>query len=271
MASRRIAPALAILGGQTVGLLIAATLVALTGEALPEPAGLAWGALAGASGTVGLLGFYRVLAEGQMSLAAPLVAVIGAGLPALVGILFGESLGLLQLLGIACGLFAIAVVSWTGGAPLADPGAVVRGEAAPAPPITRAWPLILLAGLGFAGFYLAISQATASGGAVWWPLLAARAATVAVGLLLVVWARPAVAGVRATWPLFLVIGGGDFGGNAFFVLASQQGPLAVAVILSSLYPVTTVLLATWLLRERLRRWQLAGVVLALLGVLLIAT
>ena len=271
MASRRLDPALAILGGQAVGLLIAMTLVALSGEPRPEPAGLAWGALAGASGTIGLLGFYRVLAEGQMSLAAPLVAVIGAGLPALVGIVLGESLGLLQVLGIACGLLAIAIVSWTGGAPLADAGAVVLGEATPAPPITRAWPLILLAGLGFAGFYLAINQATTSSGAVWWPLLAARAATVAVGVLLVARARPGTAGVRAAWPLFLVIGGGDFGGNAFFVLASQQGPLAVAVILSSLYPVTTVLLATWLLHERLRPWQVAGVVLALAGVLLIAT
>jgi drug/metabolite transporter (DMT)-like permease len=271
VASRRIAPALAILGGQTVGLLIAVMLVLVTREPLPVPAGLAWGALAGVSGTIGLLGFYRVLAEGQMSLAAPLVAVIGAGLPALVGIFLGESLGFLQLLGIACGLLAIAVVSWTGGAPLADPDALALGEATPAPPITRAWPLILLAGLGFAGFYLAIHQATTGSAAVWWPLLAARAGTVAVGLLLVVRARPGTAGVRAAWPLFLVIGGGDFGGNAFFVLASQQGPLAVAVILSSLYPVTTVLLATWLLRERLRLWQLAGVALALVGVVLIAT
>jgi drug/metabolite transporter (DMT)-like permease len=246
--------------------------VLVSGEPRPAPEALAWGALAGASGTIGLLGFYRVLAEGQMSLAAPLVAVIGAGLPALLGILLGESLGALQLLGVGCGLLAIAVVSWTGGAPLADPAAVARGEAHPAPAVTRAWPLILLAGLGFAGFYLAISQATASGGgAVWWPLLAARAATVVVGMVLVLRARPPMAGLRTAWPLMLVIGGGDFGGNAFFVLASQQGPLAVAVILSSLYPVTTVMLATWLLHERLRRWQVLGVVLALLGVVLIAT
>ncbi|MGZ3586237.1 MAG: EamA family transporter [Candidatus Limnocylindrales bacterium] len=270
LASRRIATVLAVLGGQSVGFVIAIAFVIVSREPVPPVEALAWGALAGTSGTIGLAGFYRVLAAGQMSLAAPLVAVIGAGVPALVGLLLGDPLKALQLLGIVCGLCAIGIVSWTGGAPLTDPEALVRGEASPAPAVTNAWPLILLAGLGFAGFFLAIHQATELSGQTWWPLLAARAATVGVAVVMVAALRPARRGVAAAWPLFLLIGCGDFGGNAFFVLASQQGPLSVAVILSSLYPVTTVLLAAWLLRERLQRWQLAGVALALVGVLLIA-
>ncbi len=259
-----------MLGGQLVGFAVALVVVGLSGEAPAGPVALGWAALAGVSGTVGLWGFYQVLATGQMSLGAPLVAVIGAGVPALVGIARGDELTLIQLVGIGCGLAAIAVVSWTGGAPLADPEAVARGIVSPAAPIGRSLPLILLAGLGFAGFFLAMHEATGLSGQIWFLLLAARAATVSVAALLVVLARPTVAGAIAAWPFFLVVGVGDFGGNAFFVLASQQAALSVAVILSSLYPVTTVLLAAWLLRERLQRWQLAGVGLALVGVLLIA-
>jgi drug/metabolite transporter (DMT)-like permease len=59
-------------------------------------------------------------------------------------------------------------------------------------------------------------------------------------------------------------------GNAFFVLANAQGALSVAVVLSSLYPVTTILLARIILHERLRGGQLVGVAAALAGVVLIA-
>ena len=66
--------------------------------------------------------------------------------------------------------------------------------------------------------------------------------------------------------LLLVTGLGDLGGNAFFVLAARADALSVAVVLSSLYPVVTTLLAALFLRERLRPLQIVGVVLASLSV-----
>jgi drug/metabolite transporter (DMT)-like permease len=66
--------------------------------------------------------------------------------------------------------------------------------------------------------------------------------------------------------LLLLTGMGDLGGNAFFVLAARADALSVAVVLSSLYPIVTAVLAALLLRERLRPIQIAGVVLASLSV-----
>ncbi|TAM56841.1 MAG: EamA/RhaT family transporter [Chloroflexota bacterium] len=217
--------------------------------------------------------FYRALATGEMSLAAPLTAVIGAGVPAAVGILAGERLEDPQLLGLACGLAAVLIVSRTAD----DPRAEARSRQT-----ARSLPLILLAGLGFAGFFLAIGQATAAGsGTIWWPLLSARATTVVVAAAVIVAIRltgraPAPGSTpRRAWasvPLLLIAlaGLGDFGGNGFFLLADSSGAFSLAVILSSLYPVLTVILAGVLLRERLSHGQLSGVGLAIVGVVLIA-
>jgi drug/metabolite transporter (DMT)-like permease len=259
LASRRVATILTILGSQSIGLLAACVAILLSGERFPGPETLAWGAAAGVAGATGLYAFYRALAGGQMAIVAPLTAVIGAGIPAAVGIVRGDQLVAVQLVGMACGLAAIVVVSWPG---RAAPG----GGSGGLPPL----PLILVGGLGFAGFFLAIHQAMSVGGTTWWPLFGARVATVALALAVAVVMRPRRAGLRGVTGLIVLAGLTDYGGNALFLLASRGGTLSAPVILSSLYPVATALLAAWLLHERLRRWQLAGVGLALVGVALIA-
>jgi drug/metabolite transporter (DMT)-like permease len=274
LSSRRLGSLLAVTLGQGVGLVMALLLVLVSGEARPPLEGLAWGVAAGLVGMAGLVAFYRVLGGGPMSLAAPLVAVIGAGVPALVGLATGDRPGALQLTGMALGLAAVVIVS-AAGEPTADEvgeGDEAALARAAAPALTRrALPEVVVAGLGFAGFYLCIHAATTSApGTTWWPLLAARAATVAAAALGVAMLRPRPRDLGGAVPFFVGSGLGDLGGNGFFLLAAGQGLFSVAVILSSLYPVTTVMLATLLLRERLHRWHLVGVVLALVGVILIA-
>ena len=62
----------------------------------------------------------------------------------------------------------------------------------------------------------------------------------------------------------------DLVGTGFYVLATQAGRLDVAATLSSLYPVTTIVLAIALLHERVSRSHLAGIIMAGLGIVLIA-
>lgn len=309
LAARRISTLATVTASQAIGVILAAILVAVSAEAAPGPQSLLWGAVAGLAGLGGVACFYRALATGEMSLAAPLVAVVSAGLPAGIGIITGDRLDPYQAAGLACGLLAVVVISRTAD----DPEAQSRSR-----DTVRSMPLLLLAGLGFAAFFLAISRATATGeGSIWWPLLAARATTVLVAgaallLLPVLRRRPgarasragvgALASAGAATPdavgvesagdadasgspgwltpsrraamgvslLVTMAGLGDLGGNGFFLLADQGGPFSLAVILSSLYPVMTVLLAGWLLRERLSRRQLGGIGLALAGVVMIA-
>ena len=148
-------------------------------------------------------------------------------------------------------------------------------------------PLIMAGGVGFGLFFVFLSRA-ADAGSTWWPLVVVRMAGVAfiVGAVVVALARtkaprlatradivlglPKVRARALPIPvlagLFLLTGVGDLGGNAFFVLASRVDVLSVAVVLSSLYPVVTTLLAAVFLHERLRPVQIVGVLLASISV-----
>jgi drug/metabolite transporter (DMT)-like permease len=127
--------------------------------------------------------------------------------------------------------------------------------------------LPVVAGLGFGVFIAVIGQA--SGGAVYWPLVAARAAS-----LTVLASIAATAGQRWSLeprhaPLLALTGLFDAAGNAFLVAAAHAGRLDVAAVLSSLYPAGTVVLAASILHERLTRWQLAGLAAALGAIVVI--
>jgi drug/metabolite transporter (DMT)-like permease len=260
--------------GQLFGFLLALMVIIASGEPMPAGPFALWAAGGGISGVIGLTAFYFALARGTMGLVAPLTALIGATLPALVGIVGGAVPGPVVAAGMVVALAAVAVISLPEGADrrrpnLASMRASLRGARA------AEMGLILVAGLGFAGFFLGTAQARAVGGGVLWPLLAVRVsgliliwigivALFATGKLRTIRIR------RSVLPLALLAGAGDTGGNLFFLLAIAQGTLPVAVVLSSLYPVQTTLLARFLLHERLSRQQLAGVGLAVLGVVLIS-
>jgi len=90
-------------------------------------------------------------------------------------------------------------------------------------------------------------------------------------LLVVALVARSVGGVTAReTPALLLIGCGDLGANALFAIASSRGQVSVAAVLGSLYPVVTALLARVVVKERLRRIQQVGVVLAVGGAAVIA-
>src|SRR5687767_7389715 len=76
-----------------------------------QPISLVWGALAGASGMVGLIVFYRALSAGAMTVVAPVTAVTSASIPVIFGLASGEQPSTIRLIGIGCALLAIALVS----------------------------------------------------------------------------------------------------------------------------------------------------------------
>ena len=259
---------MAVLLAQGVGLLVASVLLLLSGEPAPGDEALLLAAAAGASGAFGLGCFYLALSRGTMGLVAPLTALLAAAWPAAISLARGDPVGTLALVGMAAALAAVVLISMPDhriGTPVL---ATYHGSR------RREWLLILGASIGFGGFFLLIDASHDAGGAVWWPLfmlkLAGVASVVAAALLLAPLGRfPGLRLGAAALLMGALAGLGDLGGNLFFVLASHEGELAIVVVLTSLYPVGTAILARLFLHERLSPLRLAGVGLAIVGVVLI--
>lgn len=257
LASRRMATLAVVVWSQIIGLVLLGIAVPIMG-AHATPSDVWFGALCGVAGSFAIVMLYRGLAVGTMGIVSPISAVLGATIPLAYGMLWrGERLTVLACTGIAAALAAIILVSATpsdrrvGGLP---------------PGIAEA----LLAGLGFGAYFIALAQTRADAGMV--PLLAARSASfVLLGAGALIFGG--VAGLRVPRPALAPVvfcGIFDVSANVLFVLAAHSGLLALAAVLTSLYPAATVALAANVLHERLRPVQWAGVALALGGAAAIA-
>lgn len=222
------------------------------GEPFPGAGVMAWGIGAGLSGTVGLGALYRGLAIGRASVIAPVSAVVSAAIPALYSAL---TIGLpkdLQIVGFVLALVAIVLASRA--------SHQAGGESA--------LRYGMLAGLGFGAFFILIHSAGREG-STFFPLAIARGISIPVVLALSL-VRGNSIPPRSVVPVIVLSGILDAGGNVLFLLSSTLGRLDVATILSSLYPTSTVILSSIVLHERVSRVQQAGVVLALIAIVLIA-
>lgn len=218
---------------------------------------LIWGALSGVAGFIGLALLYRGLARGPMGVVAPLTAITSAAVPAGWGVLVNdETLAATAWVGVVVALVAIGLASAapTDGAPIT---ATAIGEA-------------LLAGTGFGLMFIGLDQ-TAEASAPW-PIVGGRIMTVGiVAVFFVVIRRESPLPPRRADLRLPAIGGVlDTFSNAMFLYATLEGDLAVVAVLSSLYPIATVLLARFVLNERLTRLQQAGFVAAMVATALIA-
>jgi drug/metabolite transporter (DMT)-like permease len=257
--SRRLPALSVVLWSQAAGALGLAVALAVQGTR-PTPSGFAWGLAAGAGSGFALLLFYRGLAEGAMSVVAP-IAACGAVVPVVVAPLRGELPSAVAGLGIVAAVAGVVLVSRS-----PDPGQHPGGQ-----PV-RVVALALGAALGFGLFFVFVDAGTATAGASpLWVVAGARTSSLLVLVGIALTGRRSEAGWpgRRIVPVALV-GIADTTANLLFALAATSGNLAVVGVLGSLYPVATVVLARWLLRERLSGSQNAGVVLALTGVGLLA-
>lgn len=227
----------------------------------PHPVSLAWGALGGAFGMAGMVVFYRTLAAGAMTVVAPVTAVTSAAIPVVVGLLDGERPGALRLVGVACALVAIALVSLAPSRP--GQVSVVTG---------RLIGLALASGVSFALFFIFLARAGSSAGgqAGLWPIGASQLSALVAGSVLLL-VRPPVGWPKRTalgWTL--VAGPFDMTANALYLVATRQGDLSLVAPLAALYPVTTVILALLIEKERIRTVQVIGLGLALSALVLVS-
>lgn len=147
-----------------------------------------------------------------------------------------------------------------------------------APVQRRAIVLTLIAALGFGTVFALIAEASTTVTGLFLALFVQRLVNVAVGgaalYVSVKRGTPALPTTGFPWsslPALAFIGLADVAANGTYSVAAQHGPVTVAAVLASLYPVVTALAARGFLSERLRTLQATGAGLALLGTLLLAT
>ncbi len=234
------------------GLVLVGTLALATHAQFPTNVSLGWSVIAGAVGGIALVLFYRSLASGNMGLVAPVAAVLGAAIPTLVTTFAVGFPGYRHVFGFILAGVGVWLIS--------------RTEAGVGRP--EGLGMAVLAGIGFAGFYLCIHRA--GNGSALWIATCSRFGALAVTGTIVLFGRHLRAVAAPVLGIALVAGILDISGTVVFIRASQIGRLDDAVVLSSLYPAVTVLLARIFLHEHFSRARTIGMVAALAAVPMIA-
>src|SRR5262249_18448912 len=233
-----------------------------------QASGVGWAVAGGSVGALGLIVFYQGLGAGPMTVVAPVSALVSTLLPVGVALAACERQGSAVYAGALVCLGAIVLIS-------------MEGQAAgqrPRPHRTaRAIGYGAASGLAFGLYFLFLRNAGESG--LLWPVAEARLAGTAVMTVAAFWQRARL-GWRAGRPRVLLaarLSGGVHAGadprhpaaNLCYVAATRAGLFGVAVILTSLYPGITVLLARFIHGERMRPVQRLGLTLAAAGVALV--
>ncbi|MFF8285732.1 EamA family transporter [Streptomyces albus] len=268
MLSKRLRELTVVVVSQGAACLVLGAIVLGTGAWSELDARLLWCAVAaGAIGPVSMLCFYRALAVGPMGVVSPVATLGSVAVPVAVGmVLHGERPGLIQAAGSLVAVTGVVLAGGIGGR-----GAPVR---------QRTILLTLVAAFGFGATMSLVAEASTTVTGLFLTLFVQRLVNVVVGGgALFVSARrgtPALpeAGIRAVWgslPALAFVGLADVAANGTYAVAAQHGPVTVAAVLASLYPVVTALAARGVLRERLQGLQTVGAGLALLGTVLLAS
>ena len=241
-----------IFSSQLISLFLLVALALGLGETPPAFGALLLCGVAGVFGALGLIALYRALAEGHMGTAAPVSAVVAAAVPVVAGVFIEGLPSVPQLIGFGLAFLAVWIISRT------QHGRIQwRDLGLPA-----------AAGFSFGIFFVILG--TVSGGAVMWPLIAARLGSLtAMWLFTTLTRQPRLVG-KSLAGLVIIVGVLEVGGNAFYIMARQAGRLDVAAVLASLYPAFTVALAWLVLKEHRTRAQIVGLLAALAAIVLIS-
>ncbi|MDQ3957867.1 MAG: DMT family transporter [Actinomycetota bacterium] len=227
----------------------------------PTGSGLGWGAASGAAGATGVLFLYKGLAAGRMSVVAPITAVEAAGVPVVWGLLTGERPAAIALAGVVLALVAVVLVAGV------EPGRLAAATGTRAglePGVVEA----LSAGIAFGLFFILLDAAGDETGL--WPLVGARAASLGLLTALVLVRRHRLEAAPGTRAGIAAAGLLDVAANLLYLLSTREGLLSIVAVLTSLYPASTLVLARIVLGERMGRLQVAGLGIAVAGVVMMA-
>ncbi|MFG2503665.1 EamA family transporter [Streptomyces sp. NPDC048441] len=264
--TRRIPALTVVVASQTIAVVVLGAIVIATGGWTEWGPQLWFAVGAGLVGPIAMLAFYKALALGPMGVVSPLGS-LGVVVPVGVGLFLGERPGVPQFAGIAVAVVGIVLAG----------GPELRG----APVQRRAVALTLVAAFGFGAVMALIAEASTNLTGLFLALFVQRVTNVTAGgtaLFISVKrggrALPEGTGVRILWssiPALAFVGLADVAANGTYSMAAQHGPVTMAAVLSSIYPVVTALAARAVLKERLRGVQAAGAGLALVGTVLLAS
>jgi drug/metabolite transporter (DMT)-like permease len=252
--SRRISVLTVLLVSQPVGLVLALVVAVAVGG---DPLGTGDAAIAiaaGAAVVIALGAFYRAMALGSVSVVAT-IGALGVLVPIVAGLVQGEEPATIQAIGVAAAVVGVVLVAREPDAEWRAAGRTAVGLAA-------------LAALGFGTFFLALDET--SGPEPTWTIVAVRCGGVGILLVAAAFLRPSMRIDSALLPALLTIGCLDVLANSLFAVATNHGLLSLVAVAGSLYSAVTVLLARFVLGERLAPIQRSGVIAALVGVALIA-
>jgi drug/metabolite transporter (DMT)-like permease len=250
----------ALAHGLSLGLLL---LIALFAHpALPTEHFALFGLCAGAFGGVALLLYYQALSLGEMGITTALTGLLTALVPVVYSFFTQGSPKSSQIAGFVVAAAAIALIAYK---PAGAPRPLALG-------------LATLAGLGFGVFLVVLKVGSAHG--LLWPLIFSRVASATLACAVVAWVQVRNGKDAATWRkqvrenrFFLIAGSAgvlEATGSLLYMRSAAEGRLDVAAVLASLYPVVTILLAAWFLKERTTSSQALGMALALGAVVLVS-
>jgi drug/metabolite transporter (DMT)-like permease len=250
-AKRSSAWQVAVVGQTSSGVLSLIAAIIIAGS--PTGTDLMYGSLAGLGGGFGVAFLYRGLSTARMGVVAPISAIGTALIPVIVGLATGDRPSAVALLGVVFAFPAIALISRVVDDNPAHRGGVVDGV----------W-----AGVGFGLLFTFLGQVGDDAGL--YPLALSQLTSVlGVVITAIVFRQDWVPRGRKVWGAVVM---GPLGATAqgAFLYATHHGLLSIVSVISSLYPASTVLLASVLLREKIHGWQGVGLVFAALAVALVA-
>jgi drug/metabolite transporter (DMT)-like permease len=254
LAARRLAVLTVLAVSQAVGLVGVLAWALLSRDPFPGLTELAPAAAGGIAAVIGLGALYRGLAIGAMGIVAPISAASPV-VPLAVDVARGDVPSTLQWLGVALVVAGIVVLSRE---PQAEDQRRVAAGAG----------LAIVAALGFGLFFVGIDAGADESAA--WAVTAARFAAVPVVVVAALVTSTTLKPPRAVLPLVVGVGVFDTSANVLVAAATTYGAVGIVAVLSSLYPIVTIVLAWLVLGEKLSAGKRAGGVIALAGAAFVA-